>query len=158
MSAPFPTPAQSRWAPFRHRAVAARRGAALLEVIIALALFVATAAIITSALSASLDSLDRQRRTLHAANLANSVMAELQLGIRAPGNTGAQPFEAPFDQWTWELAITGSETETGESSDLSRAEVIIRHKEFPTVRRLAQLIALDQSRRTSAPATPSARP
>ena len=117
-----------------------------------LPLFVATAAIITSALSASLESLDRQRRTLHASNLANSVMAELQLGIRAPGNSGAQPFEAPFDQWTWELAVTSSETETGESSDLTRAEVIIRHKEFPTVRRLAQLIAFDRSRRTATPA------
>lgn len=158
MSAPVPSPAQPRRAPFPRRADKARGGAALLEVIIALALFVATAAIITSALSASLESLDRQRRTLHASNLANSVMAELQLGIRAPGNSGAQPFEAPFDQWTWELAVTSSETETGESSDLTHAEVIIRHKEFPTVRRLAQLIAFDRSRRTATPAPAAARP
>lgn len=134
------------------------RGAALLEVIIALALFVATAAIITSALSASLESLDRQRRSTHAANLAASVLAELQLGIRSAGaGASAQQFEPPFDNWTWEAAITPTETELGETSNLSQIEVIIRHKESSTIRRLTEVVPLDRSRRTTTP-TPAVAP
>lgn len=118
------------------------QGAALLEVIIALALFVATAAVMTSALSSSLDSLDRQRLNTHAANLAASVLAELQLGIRSAGGSGPQMLEAPYQDWTWEAAIAPAETETGEGGGLSRVEVVIRHKEKPVVRRLAQVLSL----------------
>jgi len=135
-----------------------RTGAALLEVIIALALFVATAAVVTSALSSALDSLERQRLNMHATNLAASVIAELQLGIRQTSSTGVQAFEPPYEQWTWEAALNSSETETGETSGLTRVEVIIRHKESAIVRRLAQVISLDRTRRVPSLQSPSAAP
>lgn len=128
----------------------ALRGAALLEVIIALALFVAMAAVMTSALSSSLDSLDRQRLNTHATNLASSILAELELGVRSTESSGPQPLGFPYEDWTWEAAVTGTETETGEASGLSRVEVIVRHKSSPIVRRLAQYVNLD---RTSRPKT-----
>ncbi len=135
-----------------------RTGAALLEVIIALALFVATAAVVTSALSSALDSLERQRLNTHATNLAASVLAELQLGILQTGSTGAQAFEPPFEQWTWEAALSSSDTETGETSGLTRVEVTIRHKDSAIVRRLAQVISLDGTRRIPSLQSPSATP
>jgi type II secretory pathway pseudopilin PulG len=116
------------------------QGTALLEVILALALFVVAAAIVTSGMSASTDNLDRQRLNTHAANLAATVLAEIQLGIRPTSEAGEQPFTAPFDQWTSELLVTPTETETGAASGLLRVEVIIRHKESALVRRLAQVI------------------
>lgn len=122
-------------------------GAALLEVIIALALFVAMAAVMTSALTSSLDSLDRQRLNTHATNLASSILAELELGIRSTESSGPQPVGFPYEDWTWEAAITGTETETGEASGLMRVEVIVRHKSSPIVRRLAQFVTLDRTPR-----------
>ena len=122
-------------------------GAALLEVIIALALFVAMAAVMTSALSSSLDSLDRQRLNTHATNLASSILAELELGVRSTESSGPQPVGFPYEDWTWEAAITGTETETGEASGLTRVEVIVRHKSSPIVRRLAQFVNLDRTPR-----------
>ena len=119
---------------------APRRGTALLEAILALALFVIAAAIVTSGMNSSTDNLDRQRLNTHAANLAATVLAEIQLGIRPLSEAGEQPFLAPFDQWTAELAVAPTETETGEASGLLRVEVIIRHKESTIVRRLAQII------------------
>jgi len=116
------------------------RGTALLEVILALTLFVTAAAIVTSGMNASTDNLDRQRLNTHAANLAATVLAEIQLGIRSTAEVGEQPFAAPFDQWTTELNVLPAETETGEASGLLRVEVIIRHKESTLVRRLAQVI------------------
>lgn len=128
-----------------------QRGTALLEVILALALFVTAAAIVTSGMSASTDNLDRQRRQTHAANLAATVLAELQLGIRPTSEAGEQPFAAPFEQWTSELVVTPTETESGEASGLLRVEVIIRHQESALVRRLAQVIRVpDPSTRTAA--------
>ena len=117
-----------------------RRGTALLEVILALTLFVGAAAIVTSGMNASSGSLDRQRLNTHAGNLAATVLAEIQLGIRSTSEVGEQPFAAPFDKWTAELSITPTETETGEASGLLRVEVIIRHAESTLVRRLAQVI------------------
>lgn len=123
-----------------------RRGTALLEVILALALFVIAAAIVTSGMNASTDSLDRQRLNTHAANLAATALAEIQLGIRSTAEAGEQPFAAPFDKWTAELSVTPTETESGEASGLLHVEVIIRHKESALVRRLAQVIRLDLNR------------
>lgn len=127
------------------RPAARIKGTALLEVILALALFVVAAAIVTSGMSASTENLDRQRRHTHAANLAATVLAEIQLGIRTTSEAGEQPFAAPFEQWTSELIITPTETESGEASGLLRVEVVIRHQDSALVRRLAQIIRVPES-------------
>lgn len=130
---------------FTLRPAARIKGTALLEVILALALFVVAAAIVTSGMSASTENLDRQRRHTHAANLAATVLAEIQLGIRTTSEAGEQPFAAPFEQWTSELIVTPTETESGEASGLLRVEVVIRHQESALVRRLAQIIPVPES-------------
>lgn len=124
----------------------ARRGAVLLEVILALTLFVTAAAIVTSGMNASADSLERQRLNTHAGNLAATALAEIQLGIRSTSESGEQPFLAPFDKWTAELIVSPTETETGAASGLLRVEVIIRHQEAQLVRRLTQVIRVDPTR------------
>ena len=121
-------------------------GSILLEVILALALFVTAAAIVTSGMNASADSLERQRLNTHAGNLAATVLAEIQLGIRSTAEGGEQPFLVPFDKWTSELVVSPTETETGAASGLLRVEVIIRHQEAQLVRRLAQVIRVDPNR------------
>ncbi|MBI5799205.1 MAG: hypothetical protein HZA92_00555 [Verrucomicrobia bacterium] len=124
----------------------AHHGSVLLEVILALALFVTAAAIVTSGMNASTESLERQRLNTHAANLAATALAEVQLGIRSPALAGEQPFLTPFEKWTAETVITPTETETGAASGLLRVEVIIRHQESPLVRRLTQVIRVDPNR------------
>jgi len=121
-------------------------GSILLEVILALALFVTAAAIVTSGMNASADSLERQRLNTHAGNLAATVLAEIQLGIRSTAAGGEQPFLAPFDKWTAELVVSPTETETGAASGLLRVEVIIRHQEAQLVRRLSQVVRVDPNR------------
>ncbi len=116
-------------------------GAVLLEVILALALFVVAAAIVTSGMNASADSVERQRFNTHAANLAGTVLAEVQLGIRAPVPAGEQPLSEPFEKWTAELLATPAETEAGQASGQLRVEVIVRHRDTALVRRLVQVIS-----------------
>ena len=128
----------------------ARRGAVLLEVLLALVLFVAAAAIITASMNASLEGLDRLKLNTHAGNLAASVLAELQLGIRTADVSGEQSFEKPFEEWTCELARAGAETESGEASGLTQIEVIIRRKNPDLVYRQAQLLKLESAKRSTA--------
>jgi hypothetical protein len=111
----------------------------LLEVVLALLLFVAAVAVVSSALNASMDSLQRQRFALHAANLAATVHAEINMGLRGVETGGPEPFAPPFEGWTWQLAQTATENELGETSGLASVEVIIRSTNSPAVYRLAQL-------------------
>ena len=111
-------------------------GAVLLEVILALVLFVAAAAVIGSALSSSADSIERLRLGVHADNLAASVVAELEMGNRSATVPGPAPFEAPFTNWTWQIVPP--------AGDIPGApfEIIVRHESGSPVRRLAQVIQL----------------
>ena len=84
-------------------------------------------------------SLDRQRFALHAANMAASVHAELDLGLRTTEALGPEPFPMPFDEWTWQLIPAGMEDQTtGEASGLTTIEVIIRNTNSAGVYRLAK--------------------
>ncbi len=120
------------------------RGAVLLEVLLALMLFAVTAAIITSSMNASMDGLERLKLNTHAANLAATTFAELELGLRAADASGEQAMEKPFDAWTCELVRLGAENESGEASDLTQIEVILRHKDSELVHRQMQWLKLTE--------------
>lgn len=117
-------------------------GVVLLEVILALVLFVAAAAILTATMNTSIASVERQKLSLRAENLASSVLAEIQLGARSAESASALVFEPPFDDWSGEIAVTPTETEGGSASQLSLVEVVVRHKGAPMVQRQSQLLNL----------------
>jgi hypothetical protein len=118
----------------------------LLEVVLALVLFAAAATIIGAGLNASLDGLERLRLNTHAANLAVSVVSELQMGIKTAGVEGAQPFLAPYEGWTWEVSAGPAGAGQSDSSRLRKVEVAIRHGEPPIVYRLSQMLLLQASK------------
>jgi len=109
-----------------------------MEVLLALALFVAAAAVVTSALSASMDSLERQRLGVHALNLATSTVAEMQLGIRPVAPESPQAFPAPYEDWIREVLVSPLEAEGVEVPALVQVEVVVRHQTAPIVQRFAQ--------------------
>ena len=138
-------------APVRAR----RRAAVLLEVVLALVLFVAAAAVIAGAINAALEGVQHQKLRVHAANLAVTVLSELQFGLRSPESTGPESFADPFSDWTWQLALTPREDPTGEAGNLTVVEVIVRHDDPPLVHRLAQGLKLEK--RSGADATEAGR-
>ncbi|MBI3869121.1 MAG: hypothetical protein HY299_11390 [Verrucomicrobia bacterium] len=125
-------------------------GALLLEVILALVIFVAAAAVLGVAFSASIEGVDRQKRQLHASDLAITVLSGVQLGTRPAASGGPAAFNAPFQDFTWQLVVTPLSNE--ETGAVRRVEVTIRHKSSPLVYRLAQWLNL--SRPTSPPSSP----
>ena len=121
-------------------------GAVLLEVVLALVLFVAAATILTSGMSSSLDSLERLRLGTHAADLAVSVLSELQMGVKSLGLSGPQPFDPVLEGWTWELTSTPLQAESDQATPFKKIEVIIRHDDPALVYRLGQVLRLDDSK------------
>jgi type II secretory pathway pseudopilin PulG len=125
----------------------------LVEVVLALALFVAAAAVISGGLSASMDSIERLRLNAHAADLAVSVLSEMQMGILAAEGNAAQQFDVPFEDWTWEVQLASVDDGAGEETRLTRVEAIIRHQQPPLVYRLSQVMRLDTADRAKAGGT-----
>lgn len=84
---------------------ATRPGAILLEIVLALALFVAVAITLLSVVSGSIDSLNRSRDRLTAADHARNAMAMIEAGIARPETligqvqpwTGSEESLAGFD-------------------------------------------------------------
>jgi type II secretory pathway pseudopilin PulG len=117
-----------------------QRGAVLLEVLLALALFVFAATVITSSLNSGVDRVARLRAQLHAVDLAVSVLSEVKLGILPVQSQGPEPFEAPFDQWTWQVEAAPYSYGSEEVSALQLVTVIVKDNENTTVQRLTGIL------------------
>lgn len=141
-----------------HRKVRTPRGAVLLEVILALVLFAAAAAIIGAGIHSAINGVERQRLNAHASNLAVSILSEIQMGLRTTESVGPASFDSPFDHWTWELVLTPTETEAGEASNLTRVEVIVRHDDPALVHRLTQVLKLEKKAASTSTAAVSLAP
>ncbi len=114
-------------------------GAVLLEVILALALFAATAAIVTSGINSSVNAVERMRQANHAGNLAATVIAEIKLGDRPALMVEPEPFEEPFTNWTCQvLAGSGSTVESADS--FQQIEVVIRNLTTPFEFRFGEIL------------------
>ena len=119
-----------------------RRGTVLLEVLTALALFVAAAAIITAGLNASVESVERLRTNAHAADFAVSVLSELQMGLKQPDLGTVQPLDPPFDKWTWEAVSSSRGSGEAANCPSTKVEVVIRNGEKRSVYRLCEVIRI----------------
>ncbi len=119
----------------------------MLEVVLALVLFMVAVAIITASMSAAGDSLTRMRLNTHAVNLATSVLSELKMGIRSAEGNNRGEFDPPFENWTWELQTETVPGEVGDTNQLMRVEVIVRHSEEAVVQRLTQWMRAEETKK-----------
>ena len=116
-------------------------GSVLLEVILALALFVGAATIISAGINASMRSVERVRLQNHAVNLAITVLSEMQMRVRPVAPLGPEPFAPPFQNWTLKVEIASSANALDGPESLRPVEVIVKHTQENVVQRLTQLFA-----------------
>jgi hypothetical protein len=88
----------------------ARRAVALLEVVLALALFFGIAVTVLGGLSVCLRSAVQVREEAKAADLAVTVLSELQMQVLPLVDAGPTPFEDPDADWAWQTVITPVDT------------------------------------------------
>ena len=87
-----------------------RRGAFLLEVLVALTIFVMAAAVVASAMRGSIQAVADIRQATKAASLAESVLAELSIGTLEAVDTPPTAFEQGHEggpaegAWSYEIA------------------------------------------------------
>ncbi len=124
----------------------------MLEVILALALFVLAATIITSGLSSSVNEVKRLRLNTQASNLAVSVLSQMQMGIQAGDANGPNAFAPPFEQWKWQTSVSPVNEMVGATNPIQKVEVVIRHDTEQVVYRLTQFLPVVPAGALPAPA------
>lgn len=122
-----------------------RRGAVLLEVVLALTIFVVAAAVIFNGLSASVRGVRQLELDATASDLAVTVLSRLEIGDLPPQSAGPSPFEEPDRaDWTWQVVVNssggGGELSSNSGAGLSQIEIIIRNEGQGIVRRLGGTI------------------
>ena len=115
-------------------------GAILFEVVLALALFVFAAAVISGGFSTALMSVDRMRAELDASNLAISTLAEIELNLKPMTTSPPAEFEPPMERWTWQVEVTEPSEDLDMSGGLTLLEVIVRNEEQEWETRFARMI------------------
>lgn len=106
---------------------AARRGAMLLEVLIALAVFVGAGLAIISVLEQSIGAMGRMRDAKQAADLASSALARLEAGIDTPETLdGEVPAWEDLSDGSTLVAPGGGRWEIDVRTDSSQFPGVIR--------------------------------
>ena len=111
----------------------------LLEVIFATTLFVTTAAIVMLGTSRSLRVARNLQRDSQAANLAVTLLSEIQMGLVPPTDVGPEAYNEPLEDWTWQV-VTEPVAEQLEETDIVRVEIIITRTVDGYTYRLAHLV------------------
>lgn len=114
-------------------------GVALLEVVLALALFFGVAMAILAGLSACVRSARDMRLEAQAADLAITLLSEMQLGAVEVEDAGPMAYEdETLQDWSWQVVVTpvmGSLMEL----ELTRVEIVIRNTPHDYTHRLYHL-------------------
>ncbi len=123
-----------------------RRGAVLMEVIVAVALFAAAGGVILGSLNGAIRATRRMRIEGQAVDLAVTVLSELRAGLREVTDEGPDAFqddEGAEDEaladWSWEI-VTEQVEQSYDGPAMLRVEVVIRHAPSGYTHRLTHLM------------------
>jgi type II secretion system protein I len=108
-----------------------RRGIALLEVVLAMAIFFAAALVILAGLGASVRGVQRVQLEAQAQDLAVSLLSEVQMGLLPLTSDGPTDYEEDdLRGWSWEIVVEPyQEPQPGlELPEFQSVQVIIRHE------------------------------
>jgi type II secretory pathway pseudopilin PulG len=116
------------------------RAVVLLEVLLSLTLFAGAAAVVLSGLQASIRSAGDVRLEAQAADLAVTLLSEVQMGQVAAADAGPEKYTDPsLVDWSWQIITSvpdGEDSQTG----LKRAEIVISNDRGNYRFRLAHLL------------------
>jgi len=116
----------------------------LLEVVLALALFFGAALVVLAGLNSSLRTAQRVRLEAEAADLAVTLLSEIQMGLVPPDDDGPNEYEYEgLADWTWEIVTQPFEEGLIEVAlpEFLHVEIVIRHLPSGYTYRLAQLMS-----------------
>ena len=119
----------------RQSAGSSAAGAILLEVVLALTLFVSAAAVIGAGLNQCLNAAYRLRTRTEAADLAVTLISEIQMGLVAPAAIDATDYEEEeLADWTWAVNVE----EMDDVPELLCVTVTVTHEPTGVFHRLTE--------------------
>ncbi len=125
-------------APRRYRP---ERGAILLEVIVALGLLIVTATVMLGSMSTAARAVKRLRLDNQAADLAVTLLSEIQMGLVEIVQDGPNEYpEEHLEDWTWELAVSSVDQSVLEEAEFTKIEIIIANDSAGFKHRLIRLL------------------
>jgi hypothetical protein len=134
---------------------ASSSGIILLEVILSLALFVSAAGVAIGAFNWSAQACGQMRLEAKAADLAVSVLSEIQMGLLPVGDSPAKNFQEPMQNWTWQVVTTTLQDDTmGPQS--KQVEIIVNNTQENYTYHLVEVMPEDST--TAPPAAPAVSP
>lgn len=113
----------------KHQAHRARRhrAAVLLEVVLAMSLFFMTTAFVLTGLNTSMQAVHNAKLDANAANLAVTVLSQVQMGLIPMVDTGPEAFDqVDREAWTWQIVVTPLQ-DRQDLPQLKQIEIIIRN-------------------------------
>ncbi len=110
----------------RSRRPSRPHGAVLLEVILSLSLLVAASSVILGGLNNCARQLEDIRLEGTGADLAISLMSQIEMGLLDPADEGPVSYESPLEQWSWQVVTQSLDPSTDEPP-LKQVEVIVRY-------------------------------
>ena len=114
-----------------------------MEVVLALALLVLTAGLLTGAMRMVVPAVEGMRLDMEAENLAVTVLSEVSAGLRPMSSAGPEAFDEPWERWAWSVQVQPV-TEDAELADrLQVVTVRVEHAEREKVYELRQLMSRD---------------
>ena len=128
-------------------APAARRGAVLLEIVLAIAIFVFSAAVVQSGLVSCLRSLSTVRLQNKAVNLAVTKLSEIHMGLLDVTGTELTSFEEEDESLSeWEWQVTAEPIgEDAETSPMTLVTVTITNTSQRITYQLTEIMPSPQS-------------
>lgn len=124
---------------------AQRRAAILMEVVLALTLFVMASGVMVGAMNSAAKGARLVRLETIAQSQAATILAMVQTGQLPAVNDGPNPFQdEQLDGWTWEVIVTPIGVENDVEPSMDRIEIVIARPGETYTYRLAQLMLAPQ--------------
>jgi len=124
-------------------------GAVLLEVVVAMTLFFGAAVVVLVGLHGSVLAARNLRLETRAANLAVSLLSEIQMGQVEVADAGPEEYNSEEDEeladWSWEIITEDVEEEVdvGVEIPLKRVQIVITYRPREFTYRLVHLMPQD---------------
>lgn len=126
------------------RATSRAAGVVLLEVVLSLALFFGAALVVLAGLSASLRTAQRVQVEAEAADLAVTLLSEIQMGLVPLVDDGPNDYEyEELAGWSWEITAERFDEVVTEPvlPEFFRVQIAVRHAPSGYTYRLTQLMS-----------------
>jgi type II secretory pathway pseudopilin PulG len=121
----------------------ARRGLLLIEVVLAIAILVFAAGVVVGAFNQAVRQVERLQREADAADMAVSVLSELQMGLLPVAPAGPEPFEIGKLGWSWQVDVEPLDN-LPIGSVIQQVIVTVTHDETGFRYRLTQFMPLEE--------------